>query len=61
MHIMTPLDHSKAARVVNCSTPRFSTELVNIDPADLKVGKRVKPVFCDYPDHDVTMLRYEPA
>ena len=25
-----------------------------------RVGMRVQPVFCDYPDHDVTMLRYEP-
>jgi uncharacterized protein len=41
--------------------PRFSTELVNVDPADLSVGMRVKPVFVDYPEHDVTMLRYEPA
>jgi len=30
-------------------------------PRDLVVGMRVQPVFCDYPDHDVTMLRYEPA
>jgi len=30
-------------------------------PRDLAVGMRVRPVFCDYPDHDVTMLRYEPA
>jgi uncharacterized protein len=41
--------------------PRFSTEMVNVDPADLRVGMRVRPVFCDYPEHDVTMLRYEPA
>ena len=41
--------------------PRFSTEIVNVDPARLKVGMRVKPVFCDYPEHDVTLLRYEPA
>ena len=41
--------------------PRFSTEMVNVDPADLVVGMRVQPVFFDYPDHDVTMLRYEPA
>ena len=34
--------------------PRVTTELVN-------VGMRVRPVFCDYPEHDVTMLRYEPA
>lgn len=40
--------------------PRFSTELVNIDPADLQIGMRVKPVFCDYPEAGITMLRYEP-
>jgi uncharacterized OB-fold protein len=41
--------------------PRFSTEMVNVEPDDLKIGMRVQPVFCDYPEHDVTMLRYEPA
>ncbi|MET0900570.1 MAG: OB-fold domain-containing protein [Mycobacterium sp.] len=41
--------------------PRFSTEMVNVDPADLKIGMRVTPVFCDYPQHGVTMLRYQPA
>jgi len=41
--------------------PRFSTEMVNVDPARLTVGMRVKPVFCDYPEHDVTLLRYQPA
>jgi uncharacterized OB-fold protein len=41
--------------------PRFSTELVNVAPGDITVGMRVKPVSCDYPDHDVTLLRYEPA
>lgn len=41
--------------------PRFSTELVSVDIADIAIGMRVKPVFCDYPEHDVTMLRYEPA
>jgi uncharacterized OB-fold protein len=41
--------------------PRFSTEMVNVDPADLKIGMRVTPVFCDRPEHGVTMLRYEPA
>src|ERR1700709_234558 len=25
--------------------PRFSTEMVNVDPADLRIGLRVKPVF----------------
>jgi len=45
--------------------PRFSTEMVNVDidadPAKLRVGMRVRPVFFDYPEHDVTLLRYEPA
>ncbi|MGZ5397997.1 MAG: acyl dehydratase, partial [Mycobacterium sp.] len=27
----------------------------------LRIGMRVMPVFFDYPDHEVTMLRYEPA
>jgi uncharacterized OB-fold protein len=40
--------------------PRFSTEMVNIEPEELRVGMRVRPVFFDYPEHDVTMLRYEP-
>ena len=33
----------------------------NADPADIRVGMRVRPVFFDYPDDGVTMLRYEPA
>lgn len=41
--------------------PRFSTEIVNAEPADVRVGMRVRPVFFDYPDDGVTMLRYEPA
>ena len=41
--------------------PRFSTEIVNADPMRSRVGMRVKPVFFDYPDDGVTMLRYEPA
>lgn len=41
--------------------PHLSTEMVNVDPADIQVGMRVKPVFFDYPDDDVTLLRYEPA
>jgi uncharacterized OB-fold protein len=35
--------------------------MVNVDPARLEVRMRVKPVFCDYPEHGVTLLRYEPA
>jgi uncharacterized OB-fold protein len=41
--------------------PRFSTELVGVDPADINVGMRVRPVFCDYPEAGVTLLRYRPA
>ena len=41
--------------------PRLSTELVNVAPEDITVGMRVKPVFFDYPDDNVTLLRYEPA
>jgi uncharacterized protein len=41
--------------------PRFSTELVDVDPADVRIGMRVSPVFCDIPDSGVTLLRYRPA
>ncbi len=41
--------------------PRFSTEIVNAAPEAIRVGMRVRPVFTDYPDTGVTMLRYEPA
>ena len=41
--------------------PKLSTEMVNVDPADLRLGMRVKPVFVDLPEHDVTLLKYEPA
>jgi uncharacterized protein len=35
--------------------------MVNVDPADLRIGMQVSPLFFDYPEHDVTMRRYEPA
>jgi uncharacterized OB-fold protein len=41
--------------------PHVSTEMVNIDPADLQIGMRVRPVFFDHPEDEVTLLRYEPA
>jgi uncharacterized protein len=41
--------------------PRLTTELVNVAPERIEVGIRVRPVFCDVPDSDVTLLRYEPA
>src|ERR1700759_4086313 len=39
--------------------PRFSTELVDVNPADVRVGMRVTPVFVDA--GDVTLLKYRPA
>lgn len=45
--------------------PRFSTEMVDMAAHDLRVGMRVKPVFCDRPDarpgEAATMLRYTAA
>ncbi|MER7003681.1 OB-fold domain-containing protein [Dactylosporangium sp. NPDC000555] len=41
--------------------PRLTTELVDVDPADLRVGMRVRPVFEDHPEHGVTLLKYAPA
>jgi uncharacterized OB-fold protein len=40
--------------------PRFSTELMDVDPADVRIGMRVSPVFCDIPDSGITLLRYRP-
>ena len=41
--------------------PRVSTELVDVEPEDIRIGMRVTPVFCDVPDCDITLLRYRPA
>ncbi|TRW78853.1 acyl dehydratase [Mycolicibacterium sp. 018/SC-01/001] len=41
--------------------PRFSTELADVEAADIQIGMRVRPIFCDYPERGVTMLRYAPA
>jgi uncharacterized OB-fold protein len=45
--------------------PRFSTELVNVAPEDIRIGMRVRPVFIDFPgngpEQGITMVRYEPA
>jgi len=40
--------------------PRITTELVNVAPEAIEVGIRVRPVFCDVPGSDVTLLKYEP-
>ncbi len=39
--------------------PRVSTELVDVDPDDIRIGMRVSPVFCD--EAGITLLRYRPA
>ena len=39
--------------------PRVSTELVDVDPADIRIGIRVTPVFCD--EEGITLLRYRPG
>jgi uncharacterized OB-fold protein len=41
--------------------PRFATEIVNAEPSELQVGMRIRPVFVDFPDDDITLLHYEPA
>jgi uncharacterized protein len=41
--------------------PRISTELVEVDPRDVRIGMRVTPVFCDLPDAGMTLLRYRPV
>lgn len=41
--------------------PRFTSELVNVEPEHIEVGMRVQPVFSDVPGANVTLLRYAPA
>ena len=41
--------------------PRISTELVDVDPADIAIGMRVQPVFYDLPEAGITLLKYRPA
>lgn len=38
--------------------PRVSTELVDVEPDDIRIGMRVVPVFCDVPETGITLLRY---
>lgn len=38
--------------------PRFATELVDVDPEQLRIGMPVTPVFTDLPDDAVTLLHY---
>ena len=41
--------------------PRISTELVDIDPSDIRIGMPVNPVFYDLPEAGITLLKYRPA
>lgn len=41
--------------------PRFTTELVDVDPGDIRIGMRVSPVFYDLPEAGITLLKYRPA
>lgn len=41
--------------------PRVSTELVDVDPADIVIGMRVSPVFHDDPEFGTTLLHYRPT
>jgi uncharacterized OB-fold protein len=41
--------------------PRISTELVDADPGDVRIGMRVEPVFYDLPEEGITLLKYRPA
>ncbi len=40
--------------------PRVSTELVGVEPADIRIGMRVEPVFDRDADSGMTLLRYRP-
>lgn len=41
--------------------PRLATELVDVDPAQLRVGMAMSPVFVDHPEADITLLHYTAA
>ena len=41
--------------------PKFSTELVDVDPGDIRIGMRVQPVFYDLAEEGITLLKYRPA
>ena len=41
--------------------PRISTELVDVDPIEIRIGMRVTPVFCARPEAAITVLKYRPA
>jgi len=40
---------------------RLTSTLVNAEPAEIRIGMRVRPVFEPSEEGDVTLLRFEPA
>jgi uncharacterized OB-fold protein len=34
---------------------------VEVDPSDIRIGMRVRPVFYDLPETGFTLLKYRPA
>jgi uncharacterized OB-fold protein len=41
--------------------PRIPTELVEVTPADIRVGLRVRAVFEDQADEEITLLKFAPG
>jgi len=41
--------------------PRLATELVDLDPDELRIGMALAPVFVDLPEADITLLHYTAA
>jgi uncharacterized OB-fold protein len=41
--------------------PHITTTLVSVEPAEIEIGMRVKPVFDAIAGTNVTLLRYAPA
>jgi uncharacterized OB-fold protein len=41
--------------------PRSTTELVDVEPSDIRIGMRVRPVFSDVPEAEITLLKYRRA
>ena len=41
--------------------PRLTSTLVNVEESAIEIGMRVRPVFEDAADSEITLLRYEPS
>jgi len=38
-----------------------TSNLINVDPASIKIGMPIKVVYEDIPEEDITMFRFAPA